>query len=258
MNVLCIDVGNSNTRIAVVNKEGVVRIEKFQTAKISMPGNEMTVIIDKLISGSGVVGVSFCSVVPGIYAHLLKNLRIFTTSLFNLSYKNCVGLDIHYPNPSEIGQDRLANAIGAQSRYGTPAIVVDMGTAVTLDIISADGAYEGGVIAPGLALMSHYLHEKTALLPEVDPADWAVVPLVGKSTKEAISIGCRRGFEGMIGAILKPVYDDLREKSGKAPHLISAGGDASFLNNQQFEGLIHDEDITLFGLFESFRRNLAK
>lgn len=257
MNVLCIDVGNSNTRIAVVGESGVLNMEKFPTAEISRNGNNMPAMIDRMISSGDVVGVSFCSVVPGIYAHLLKHLRIFTTSLFNLTHKNCLGLELNYPVPSEIGQDRLANAIGAQARYGSPAIVIDMGTAVTLDILSAEGAYEGGVIAPGLALMSHYLHEKTALLPEVSPDDWEEVPLVGKSTKEAISIGCRRGFEGMIGAILRPVYDDLKASSGKTPYLISAGGDAAFLETQQFEDVIQDEDITLCGLWEAFRRNLA-
>jgi len=256
MNVLCVDVGNSNTRIAVVNAEGVQMMEKIPTAKISAPGPEVGERLHRLISKGQVVGVAFCSVVPGIYPHLMKHLRIFTSEVFNLSPKTCHGLSIDYPKPSEIGQDRLANSIGAQARYGVPAIVIDMGTAVTLDIISEDRGYEGGVIAPGLALMSKYLHEKTALLPEVNPEDWKEVPTIGKSTREAISIGCKRGFGGMITALVAPIYEELKNRSGKVPKIISAGGDASFLEKGQFEALIHDEDITLFGLYEAFRRDV--
>ena len=255
MSVLCIDVGNSHTRIAIVNGDGVQRMEKIKTSSISLPGGEIAVILDRFIATGEVEGVSYCSVVPGIYPHLFKHLRVFTTRLFNLTHKTCSGLKISYPNPAEIGQDRLANTMGAQAKYGAPAIVIDMGTAVTLDVLSAEGGYEGGVIAPGLALMSHYLHEKTALLPEVDSSDWNSVATIGKSTREAISIGCRRGFEGMILALVKPVFDELYQRAGVEPHLISAGGDARFLETHQFNKLIYDEDITLYGLYEAFRRN---
>lgn len=230
-------------------------MEKFPTAMIPGPGPEVGEILHRLVSKGAVSGVAFCSVVPGIYPHLMKHLRIVTSDVFNLNPKSCHGLNIDYPNPSEIGQDRLANSIGAQARYGAPAIVIDMGTAVTLDIVSEDRGYEGGVIAPGLALMSKYLHEKTALLPEVDPSDWTDVPVIGKSTREAISIGCKRGFAGMITALVEPIYEELKARHGKAPVLISAGGDASFLEKGHFEALIHDEDITLFGLYEAFRRD---
>ena len=258
MSVLCIDVGNSHTRIAIVSAQGVLQMEKIRTAGISQPGSEIAVVLDRYMSANELSGVSYCSVVPGIYPHLLKHLRVFTTNLFNLTHKTCIGLKINYPNPAEIGQDRLANTIGAQARYGAPAIVIDMGTAVTLDVLSTEGGYEGGVIAPGLALMSHYLNEKTALLPEVDSSEWKSVALIGKSTREAISIGCRRGFEGMILALVKPIYDDLKRREGTAPKLISAGGDARFLENHQFSDLIYDEDITLYGLHEAFHRNLEQ
>ena len=256
MNVLCVDVGNSNTRVAVVNAQGVQMMEKLPTVKISATGPTVGTLLHSMISKGKVSGVAFCSVVPGIYPHLMKHLRIFTSEVFNLNPKTCHGLSIDYPKPTEIGQDRLANSIGAQAKYGVPAIVIDMGTAVTLDIISEDRGYEGGVIAPGLALMSKYLHEKTALLPEVNPADWTDVPIVGKSTRDAIGIGCRRGFSGMITALVEPIYEELKQRSGKTPTLISAGGDAAFVDSTLFDSLIKDEDITLFGLYEAFRRDV--
>jgi type III pantothenate kinase len=255
MNVLCIDVGNTNTRRAVVDGNCVSLKEKFPTSRFSTPGSEVGEKLHRLVSKGEVMGVAFCSVVPGIYPHLMKHLRIFTSDVFNLNNKTCHGLTLDYPKPSEIGQDRLANTIGAQARYGAPAIVIDMGTAVTLDILSEDRGYEGGVIAPGLALMSKYLHEKTALLPEVDPSDWNEVPIIGKSTREAIGIGCKRGFAGMITALVAPVYAELERRHGRAPVLISAGGDASFLSGGQFETIIVEEDITLYGLHEAFMRH---
>ena len=109
--------------------------------------------------------VSFCSVVPSINESLEAYLATFKLPLFHLTYESCTGLTLAYPNPSEIGEDRIANAIAAQEYYGTPAVVIDMGTAVTFDIISSKG-YEGGVIAP-VNLMTRYLHEQTALLPEL-------------------------------------------------------------------------------------------
>ncbi|MFM8984324.1 MAG: type III pantothenate kinase, partial [Spartobacteria bacterium] len=77
-----------------------------------------------------------------------------------------LGVGIDYPNPESIGADRLANAAACAGLYGVPAIVVDFGTAVTFDVLSAKRAYIGGVIAPGLNAMMNYLHEKTALLPK--------------------------------------------------------------------------------------------
>jgi type III pantothenate kinase len=258
MNVLCIDVGNSNTHLAVVNESGIAVTEQTPTKSIAQVGGSMGLILDKLISSGGVMGVSFCSVVPGIYPHLLKHLRIFTTQLFNLTHKTCLGIEIDYPNPSEIGQDRLANAIGVQSRYGAPAIVIDMGTALTLDVVSPDRGYEGGVIAPGLAVMARYLHEKTALLPEVDVSAPATLSLIGKSTQEAMTIGCRRGFAGMVEALVVPIARELETRCGQYPHLIAAGGDARHLCTDAFPQLIVDSGITMIGLREAFCRYLAQ
>ncbi len=253
MEVLCIDVGNTNTHLAIVGNAGVVKSEKIETESIAR-GNLMGSLVDKMIAGSQVSGVSFCSVVPGIYPHLLKHLRIFTTNLFNLTAKTCRGLRIDYPNPSEIGQDRLANAVGAQAIYGVPSIVIDMGTAITLDVISPDRGYEGGVIAPGLKVMSKYLNEKTALLPEVNPDDWTDVPVLGRSTKEAMGIGCKRGFAGMLRALVEPIYLDLKERAGNDPEIILAGGDARHFPKDLFKDLQINEDITLIGLFVAYGR----
>jgi type III pantothenate kinase len=254
MHVIGLDVGNSHTRVALLGKNGVERILKTRTAAIATQDSGLPAIVSGLLQETQVAGFAFCSVVPGVDPFIREQLQVFTEKVFQLTPESCVGLSIDYPNPREIGQDRLANAIGAQARHGTPAIVIDMGTAVTLDVVSPDRGYEGGVIAPGLALMTHYLHEKTAQLPIVDKAEWSSIPVIGKTTREAIGIGCKRGFNGMIAALVHPIYEQLRERCGKAPCLIAAGGDATFLEACWFDHLAYDEDITLMGLHEAFCR----
>jgi type III pantothenate kinase len=109
-----------------------------------------------------------------------------------VSHKITLGVGIDYPKPETIGADRLANAAAAVALYGSPAIVVDFGTAVTFDVISAAGDYAGGVIAPGLNAMTDYLHNRTALLPRVSLRE--PHRAIGRSTVEAMRSGAIHGY----------------------------------------------------------------
>jgi type III pantothenate kinase len=255
MKVICMDVGNSHTRVALVSGDGVQRQEQLRTRSIVESPQVLVPVFARFSGEEGIAGLCHASVVPAACPVIEAAAREHFRKVIALRPQACLGLRIDYPRPEEIGQDRLANAIGAQLRHGTPAIVIDMGTAVTLDVVSPDRGYEGGVIAPGLGLMTHYLHEKTAQLPVVERSDWTVTAAIGKSTREAISIGCRRGFNGMIAALIAPIRAELIARLGTAPHLIAAGGDAQLLDAALFPGLRVDEDITLMGLFEAFRRH---
>jgi type III pantothenate kinase len=153
-----------------------------------------------------------------------------------------------YPKPEEIGQDRIANAIAAQEYYGTPAVVIDMGTAVTFDIVSSKG-YEGGIIAPGLAIMRNYLHDQTALLPELSEEDLvAVEGAIGKSTLQAMQLGVAIGFSGMIEALLKRVREELQSKGEPEPVVLSTGGSIANLTRDWAEKSEFVENLTLMGL----------
>ena len=163
MNHLCIDVGNTSIHYGLVSGQNVQSAGHFPTHNFdSAPSPEFAEAVAPLIAQAE--GVSYCSVVPAINENLCASLDEFAKPIFHLTCETCAGLDLAYPKPHEIGEDRIANAIAAQEFYRIPAIVIDMGTAVTFDIISRQG-YEGGIIAPGLAVMTHYLHEQTALLP---------------------------------------------------------------------------------------------
>ena len=98
-----------------------------------------------------------------------------------------MGVHIDYPKPEQIGADRLANAAGVHTLYGSPAIVIDLGTAVTFDAVAANATYLGGVIAPGLASMTNNLAKRTALLPKIELTEPANA--IGKSTTEAMLVG---------------------------------------------------------------------
>jgi type III pantothenate kinase len=154
-----------------------------------------------------------------------------------------MGIGVRYPKPESIGPDRLANAVALAHLHGAPGIVIDFGTAVTFDILSADKHYIGGVIAPGLRLMTDYLHERTALLPQVTLSE--PTHAIGQSTTEAILAGAAIGYRGMVRGIL----DALRHELPTGPvHILATGGDASWIVSGLDPSIIVDPDLTLHGL----------
>lgn len=185
--------------------------------------------------------VLVCSVVPA-KALVLKEYFGKKFPLHFLDFRSPLGLGIDYPEPSQIGADRLANAAGILSRHGVPAIIIDFGTAVTFDVISAAPAYCGGVIAPGLGAMSGYLSRKTALLPVIDLAE--PHSAIGKSTVHAMQVGAVFGYRGLVKEILARICEELPGK----PRIVATGGDAALIAQGVPEIEVVDPDITLDGL----------
>jgi type III pantothenate kinase len=151
-------------------------------------------------------------------------------------------MGIDYPEPQKIGADRLANAVGVLARHGAPAIVIDFGTAVTFDVISAEPAYCGGVIAPGLGAMSGYLPQKTALLPSIELEEPASA--IGKSTEHAMQVGAVFGYRGLVREIIAKIRAEL----AVMPKIIATGGDAELIAKGLPEIPAVDADLTLEGL----------
>ena len=253
MNHLCIDVGNTSIHYGLVSGQTVEFAEQFPTHNFEhTPSPKFAQAVAPLMAQA--VGVSYCSVVPTINENLCASLTEFAKPIFHLTCETCTGLDLAYPKPHEIGEDRIANAIAAQEFYGIPAIVIDMGTAVTFDIISSKG-YEGGIIAPGLAVMTHYLHEQTALLPKLKPEDLVHVEgAIGKSTIDAMKLGVAVGFSGMIQSILNKVTDALSEQSESLPSILSTGGSVANLTKDWAQRSEFVQDLTLMGLGVAVKR----
>ena len=247
MKQLCIDVGNTSTHFGLVEGREVSETGHFPTADfLEGPSTLFLDTVSPLLREAS--GIAFCSVVPQVNQNLRASLSDSALPLFHLTHETCRGLDLVYPKPAEIGQDRIANAIAAQEFFGTPAVVIDMGTAVTFDIVSSKG-YEGGIIAPGLAVMRKYLHEQTALLPELSEDDLVGVEGgIGKSTVHAMQLGVAVGFSGMLEALLERVKTELAQQNDTAPAVLSTGGSIANLTKDWTAKSEFVGDLTLMGL----------
>ncbi|MCC8021417.1 MAG: type III pantothenate kinase [Akkermansia sp.] len=238
-------IDNSNTRTKFILADE----EKFFNRKALIPTRDVNgESLNEALSGWVYDVALVCSVVPRVQTLLDEWLLC---PVHRLGCHSDLGIGIDYPHPGQIGADRLANAVGAVSRYSLPCVVVDFGTAVTFDVIDRRGFYEGGVIAPGLASMSDYLVRNTALLPAVDPRE----PLraIGKSTEQALHAGSVFGYRGLVKEILRRVEDELGEK----PYIVATGGDAALIAKGVPAIQTVDETLTMEGLRLLAVRNLG-
>jgi type III pantothenate kinase len=163
--------------------------------------------------------------------------------LFELNSKTIRGVGIDYPRPQTIGPDRLANALAVTHQFGGPALVVDFGTAVTFDVVDRRGNYIGGIIAPGLAAMTDYLHEKTALLPRIRIRE--VKAVIGKDTEEAMLIGAVHGYRGLVRELIIQVKRALHVR--RLP-VVATGGYAELIAAELPEMTKVDPLLTLEGV----------
>ncbi len=249
MALLCIDIGNTHTHYGVVaagaaTDQGAVVTPLLDDPQEGLPARLATLFRAR----PEIEGVAVCSVVPAINGRLREVLAgASTLPVFQLTHECALGVVITYPKPAEIGQDRLANAAAAHALGGSPAVGIDSGTAVTFDIITQKGGYEGGIIAPGLEVTRRYLHERTAQLPLLDDS-LEIKGMVGKSTAEAMRIGTVIGFPGLIQALLDNVLAELAVRGEPPSHLFITGGNAAFLQSRLRQPVRLVPDLTLLGL----------
>lgn len=255
--LLCLDLGNTHTHFGVVGSAGADELAAMPTASFDEASADFGARLTRLhAQHPALAGVAFCSVVPAATPRLHRMLSAVLPALpvFQLTHECQLGLPITYPRPAEIGQDRLANAAGARALADGLAVVIDLGTAVTFDIITTRGGYEGGIIAPGLAVMRAYLHERTAQLPLLDDS-LSVTSAIGKSTTEAMRIGTVVGFHGMIQALLDAVLAELTARGEPPPAVLATGGDAARLLGKLRPQVRVVPDLTIQGLAAAWRLN---
>lgn len=260
MILFCIDIGNTHTHFGRVSRDGAERIH-------SMPSEALTIddhpILDFLRSDTAstgdITGIACCSVVPERTAALYDQVTRSRPDLpwFQLTHQAGIGFPLVHPLPAGVGQDRLANAVAAHALCGAPVIVVDSGTAVTCDVITPEGGFEGGVIAPGHGLLRDSLHEKTAQLPKVDEASDSLTS-IGRNTVEAIQIGCSVGFRGMVAALISAQRTELAGRGLNQVPVVVSGGSADRLTALIEDGDRLFPDLTLRGLFEAYLLNHTK
>ncbi|MFT4589394.1 MAG: type III pantothenate kinase [Limisphaerales bacterium] len=240
--ILLFDIGNTHTHVGLANGKRVLRRVNIPTA--SWSGKAATQALKKFVGRSRLEGAALCSVVPARTPQVKAAFAALSSGdCIELTHKTDSGVEIDYPRPATIGPDRLANAVAAKSKYGSPSVVVDFGTAVTFDVVNRQGAYAGGVIAPGISAMTDYLHEKTALLPRIELRDTTAV--IGKNTEQAMQIGAVHGYRGLIREIISEIKREL--KSRKLP-VVATGGCARLIAKGMPEITAVDPLLTLEGL----------
>ncbi len=221
---LVVDISNSFTKYSLSTAARLGPVRSHPTPKVDAAW------LATLARRHPGVPLFLSSVVPA-RTRLVK--RTFGRRFHRLHGTAPLGIPISYRNPKQVGPDRLANAIAARHLYGAPAIVIDFGTAVTFDVVDARGAYSGGVIAPGLNLMTDYLHERTALLPLVTIREPRRA--IAQSTEEAIRVGAVTGYRGMIREILGALKKELGEKGAKGVRVVATGGQATIVSRRMPE-----------------------
>ncbi len=252
--LLAIEQGNTNTLFAV--HDGESWIAQWRTAtEASRTADEYAVWLTQLLSMRGIdlaalTGCIISSVVPQSIFNL-RNLsrRYLAVEPLVIGDNVELGIPVRITKPSEAGADRLVNAIGAHLAYPGDLIVIDSGTATTFDVIAADGAFEGGVIAPGINLSLQALHEAAAMLPRI--AIQKPDRVIGKDTVSNMQSGVFWGYVGLIEGMVSRI----KAEWGKPMTVVGTGGVASL-----FEGATpaidrFDPDLTIRGLLEIWRRN---
>lgn len=246
----CIDIGNTHTHVGRFSPGGREPAE----GTLDLPTADLGELPAALRGLGSAEAVAFCSVVPAAVPRLHDNLGGLGLPIWQLSHEADLGLPITYPTPTEIGQDRLANAAGALVFGPPPAVVIDLGTAVTFDILTQSGGYEGGIITAGPALMARYLHERTAQLPLVEDVASPIDSPIGKSTREALRIGAVLGFTGAIQACLDAVIADLAKRGEPEPTIITAGGAAELVSGRLRQTTVDHPHLALRGLAAAWER----
>jgi len=254
MKILTIDIGNTRTHCALVDAGGgsycVLSARGYPSADFSE-----IFLKDRLFAESGAEAVSWCSVVPR-YSERLKNALAGIENM-QLTHENSpIPLDVKFPE--QVGQDRIADAAGAGLFFEPPYIVVDMGTAVTIDLVDARGCYCGGAIAPGMHAFTDYLGERAAQLPKINPVSADYDMSIGKDTVSAMLVGCVKGFCKLADGIIGDIERDFFGGAPAREKCVFTGGSVGLLPKKWLADRKIESNLANLGLAYSFLKNKGR
>ena len=239
--LLAIDIGNTIIGFAVIHKSGhIVTVVTIDTdAKTS----KIKAVVAKIFKAHVISRAVICSVVPQA-TKTLEDMLKKTVPVDIIGRDIMVPIKNRYKNPKQVGQDRLVGAYGAMKIYGCPLIVVDLGTAITFDVISAKGEYLGGSIVPGIRLSAESLFLKTALLPRIEIK--APRYIIGKTTQESILSGLFYGYGSLCRGFIDLISQQLKVK----PKVVMTGGHTRLMKKFVSPKIrIIDEDLVFKGIY---------
>jgi type III pantothenate kinase len=251
--LLALDIGNTNVTLGLVQGEAIVAARRAATRAASTP-DELEVLIDNLLHLDGasmadVTGISLVSVVPALTSVTTvlaerRGVQLMVAGSGNMP------MPIRVQRPTEVGADRLVNGVAVARLYGTPAIVIDFGTATKFDCISRDGAFVGGAIAPGLELGLEALASRTAHLPRIELAE--PQKAIGTDTVSAMQSGVVLGYRALTLGLLETIRTELartEKVDPKSIQVVLTGGLSAAQWAQSLPGVdAIDPDLTLKGL----------
>ncbi len=257
--LLAIDAGNTNIVFAVYHDD-ILRCQWRAATSTARTADEYAVWLSQLMGLEGITPgdiseAIIATVVPqGLFD--LRNLcrRYFDCEPSVVGEIDDLGIKIMIERPSEVGADRLVNAVAAHATYPGPLIILDFGTATTFDVVDGEGNYRGGVISPGINLSLQALHMAAAKLPHI--AVERPLHAIGRGTTEAMQSGVYYGYIGLIEGLVKRIAEELAQETGSAapPTVIATGGLAPLFANGTDVIQHVDEDLTMRGLVEIHRR----
>jgi type III pantothenate kinase len=249
MALLAIDVGNTQTVFGLFDGTKLQEHWRIATER-SRSGDELGALYGNFLDFSSVEGIALASTVPQLhraYEELAKNYAL--AELLELGPGVKTGVPIRYEDPREVGPDRIANAVAAVDRYGPPCIVVDFGTSTNFDVVSAEGEYVGGVLAPGIEVSMDALFQRAARLFKVDFVEPPTV--IAKNTAASLQSGLVYGFAGQVDGIVERIRGEL----GTDAQTVATGGLADLIVPHA-RTLDHvDPFLTLEGLRLVWERN---
>lgn len=254
--LLVMDVGNTTTVVGVFEGEDLKahwRLSSILHTSDELGVSLLTLLSTRNVSAYEIRGAVFSSVVPALDLPVSEAIKkFFEVDALKVDAFTDIGMEIRYAAPQEVGADRVVNALGGRTKYGSPLIVVDYGTAITFDVISEDGAYLGGAIAPGLSSGISTLFGKTAKLPQVA----LVVPpsVIGRTTNESIQSGTLYGNAGLTDNLVRKI----RQELGTEAKVVATGGHAELMASLCQTINYVDPWLTLDGLRLIFERVQAK
>ena len=254
--LLVIDIGNTNTSLGLFEGEKLIAHWRL-TTEHARTGDEWGVLVRNLFALSSldfkaVDAIGIASVVPPLNFTVKRMAEVyFQLSPLFIDHTSDTGLRILYEPASDVGADRIVDAVAAIQKYGAPCIVVDFGTATTFDAINSQCHYLGGVIAPGITISADALFSRAAKLPRVEIKRPQKV--IGSATVEVMQSGLYHGYVGLVDGILRKMIDEL----GDAPRVIATGGLAPLIaKGSEFIEQV-DETLTLEGMRLVYERTVS-